>query len=87
MYTITDYTKRKAKEIGVTVKPSRNPKKKIDVYKEGQFIQSLGDINYFDYPTYIKEKGLAYANERRELYYARHTKNSIGENLSKYLLW
>ena len=27
-----------------------------------------------DYPTYIKTKGLEYANERRRLYLKRHSK-------------
>ena len=37
MYTITDYTKNKAKLLGVVVKPSQNKKKKIDVYsKDGK---------------------------------------------------
>ena len=32
MYIITDYTKNKAKKLGVIVKPSTNKKKKIDVF-------------------------------------------------------
>jgi high-affinity K+ transport system ATPase subunit B len=36
MYHITNYTRRKAKEYGVTIKHSTNPKKKIDVFKIGE---------------------------------------------------
>ena len=86
-YTITDYTKKKAKEIGVEVKPSHNPKKKIDVFKDGELIASIGAIGYFDYPSYIIEKGKAYADERRRLYHIRHPKDSLGEYLALWLLW
>ena len=41
MYIITDYTKKKAKELGVDVKKSTNPKKKIDVFKNGEKIASV----------------------------------------------
>ena len=34
MYLIIDYTKRKARELGVEVRPSTNPKKKIDVFQK-----------------------------------------------------
>lgn len=87
MYHITNYTKEKAKEIGVEVRPSKDSKKKIDVYKDGQFIHSVGAIGYSDFPTYTKEKGRAYANERRRLYYIRHPKETLGELLAKWLLW
>jgi len=74
MYKITEYTKARAKELNVTVKPSSNKFKKIDVYKNGIKIASVGAIGYMDYPTYIKTKGLEYANERRRLYLKRHSK-------------
>ena len=87
MYQITGYTKARAKEINVDVRPSKNPKKKIDVYRDGQFIDSIGAKGYSDYSTYIKDKGQAYADKRRELYHKRHTKETLGELLSLYLLW
>ena len=75
MYQITDYTKKKAKELNVTVKPSTNKKKKIDVYKDDKKIASIGSIKNFDYPTYIIKKGKSYADERRRLYKIRHSKD------------
>jgi len=50
MYHITNYSKKKAKELNVQIRPSNNPKKKkkIDVYKDDKKIASIGDINYFD---------------------------------------
>jgi hypothetical protein len=86
-YTVTDYTKRKAREIGVQVKPAKNPKKKLDVFRDGERIATIGDSQYGDYPTYLKEKGSTFANERRRLYHLRHTKDTLGETLARTLLW
>jgi hypothetical protein len=33
MYVITDYSKQQAKKLGVDLRQSSNPKKKIDIYK------------------------------------------------------
>lgn len=87
MYIISDYTKQKAKEIGVEVRPSKNPKKKIDVYRMGTKIASIGQSGYKDYPTFLKTEGKAVAEERRRLYHIRHPKNTLNESLAKYLLW
>jgi len=87
MYDITPYTKAKAKAMGLQVRPSTRKGKKIDVYRDGDYIDSVGQLNAMDYPHYIKEKGKAYADERRRLYHARHIGNSQGEQLAKKLLW
>jgi hypothetical protein len=89
MYEITDYSYRKAKELGVSIKPSTNPKKKIDVFKNEKKIASIGAIGYADYPTYIKTKGLDYANQRRKAYRQRH-KNDLNSGAGYWankLLW
>jgi hypothetical protein len=57
MYEITPYSKLKAKELGVQIKKSTNPKKKLDVFKNDKKVASCGAIGYSDYPTYIKTKG------------------------------
>lgn len=87
-YRITTYTKQRAKELGVEVKPSTNPEKKIDVYKDGDKVASIGAINYSDFPTYLKTKDKTYAEFRRKLYHLRH-KNDQGVNgfYAKKLLW
>jgi hypothetical protein len=87
MYTITDYTKTRAKELGVKVKPSSRKNKKLDVYKDDKRIASIGDSRFSDYPTYLKTKGKAYADERRRLYHSRHNQNTMNEKLSRTLLW
>ena len=86
-YQITEYTKNKAREIGVEVKPSHNPKKKIDVFKDGELVGSIGARGMMDFPTYIKEKGQEYADKRRKLYHKRHQQKSLGEYLARWLLW
>jgi len=72
---ITKYTYKKAKKIGVSVKSSTNKNKKIDVFRNGYKIASVGARGMNDYPTYIKTQGLSYANKRRKLYKIRHNKD------------
>ena len=90
-YTITNYTKSQARKLGVTVKPSTVKGKKIDVFKNGKKVASVGAIGYGDYPTYIKKKGKKYADERRRLYKIRHSSNrhKVGSNgyYADKLLW
>lgn len=88
-YKITDYTKKKALKMGLEVKPSTHKGKKIDVFKNGKFIHSIGSLGSMDYPTYLLDKGTgkAKADERRRLYHIRHTKNTLGEKLALKLLW
>jgi len=74
-YKITDYTMQQAAKLGVTVKPSTNKKKKIDVFKNGEKVASVGAKGYSDYPTYMKTNGKEFAEERRRLYKIRHKKD------------
>jgi hypothetical protein len=91
-YKITEYTKIKAKQNNLIIKPSERKNKKLDVYdSSGKFLAAIGDSRYLDYPSYIQTKGKQYADKRRELYYKRHG-NTIGEKnsadrLAKILLW
>ena len=79
-YKILPYSFRKAKELGVVIKPSSNFLKKIDVFKNGKKIASIGARGMNDYPTYLeKEKkgyySKGYAYKRRKLYKERHEKD------------
>ena len=65
MYQITDYSKQQASKLGVEIKPSTNKNKKIDVFKDGNKLHSIGAKGYKDYPTYMKENK-ALAEERRK---------------------
>jgi hypothetical protein len=41
-----------------------------------------------DYPTYKKEKGIKYADERRRLYNLRHKNDKgVAGRLARELLW
>lgn len=74
-YKITNYTYKKAKKLGLTVKPSTNKTKKIDVFKNNEKIASVGAAGMNDFPTYIKKNGLKYAKTRRRLYRIRHNRD------------
>jgi hypothetical protein len=97
MYKITKYSFEQAKKLGVTIKPSNNQEKKIDVFnKRGEKIASIGALGMGDYPTYMRlekegkvEKGTAV--KRRKLYKQRHesdrhTKGTNGFYADK-ILW
>jgi hypothetical protein len=91
MYKITTRQKNNANALNVVIKPSTVKGKKIDVYKNDVKIASIGALGYMDYDSYIKTKGLAYANERRRLYKLRHKndrnkKGSAGFYADK-ILW
>ena len=66
-YKIKQLQFEKAKKLLVEIKPSTRKNKKIDVFKLGKKIASIGDIRYSDYAT-----GKKYADERRRLYRLRH---------------
>lgn len=95
-YSITQYTKNQAKKLGVTVKPSKTKSKKIDVFKNGKKVASVGAIGYNDYPTYmcLERKGKVpkgTANSRRKNYKSRHQSNRNVKGSNGYyadkLLW
>lgn len=79
-YKIKNYTKKQAEKLGVDVKPSRVKGKKIDVFKDGKKVASVGALGMNDYPTYLeKEKqgkvAKGTASKRRSLYKDRHEKD------------
>lgn len=89
-YNILPYSYKQARKLGVQIKQSNNPLKKIDVFKDDEKISSIGDIKYKDYPQYLKEdKDLA--EKRRKLYKKRHlkTRKIIGSNsyYADRILW
>tara|TARA_R110002167_G_scaffold33431_2_gene107325 strand:- start:876 stop:1163 length:288 start_codon:yes stop_codon:yes gene_type:complete len=90
-YTITSYSRSQAKKLGVVIKKSTNKKKKIDVFKDGKKISSIGAIGYGDFPTFKKTKGKEFADKRRKAYKARHAKNrnKVGTNgyYADKILW
>ena len=96
MYEITEYSKLKAKQLGVEIKPSTRKDKKLDVFRNDKKIASIGGRKkngefYKDFPTHKKEKGLEYAKERRRLYKERHEKDRHKKGTAGYyadqILW
>ena len=87
MYEISKGSFKIAKQYGLQIQPSTKKNKKIDVYKQGEYVASIGDSRFKDFHIYLKEQGEAYANERARLYYGRHQKVSMKEQLAKLLLW
>jgi hypothetical protein len=97
MYKITTYSKKQASKLGVTIRPSKNPKKKIDVFnKKGDKLASIGAKGMNDFPTYKKkersgEVPQGTANKRRALYKKRHSKDRNVKGTAGYfadkILW
>mgnify|MGYP003645194573 FL=1 len=95
-YKISNYSKRKAKKLGVVIKPSKVKHKKIAVFKNKKKVADIGDSRYNDFTTYTKleragkvKKGTA--KTRRRLYKIRHNKNRNKKGTKSYfadkLLW
>jgi len=88
MYSILPYIQQRAKELNVEVFPSTKLSKKIDVFKDGIFVTSIGANGMSDYPTYLVTHGKAYADERRRLYKIRHQSNvGVAGFYASHLLW
>ena len=88
-YNITDYSYKQAQKLGVQIRPSTSKNKKIDVFKKGVKVATIGDTRYQDYPNYIDTRGKSYADERRKLYRIRH-KNDLKSGNGFYankILW
>lgn len=96
MYRIRRYTLDKAKKLGVVVKPSKTQGKKLDVFKNGEKVATIGAIGYNDYPTFKALEKLGkypkgYAEKRRKMYKIRHTKDRFKKGTNGWyadqLLW
>lgn len=90
-YKIAQHTKEQAKKLGVEVKPSQLAKKKIDVFRGGKKVASVGHTDYCDFPTFRECCGTKMANARREAYKTRHEKSRHKEGSPSFyadkLLW
>ena len=62
--------KRKAEAMGVTVKASTRKHKKLDVFKNGEKVASIGDIRYSDFLQHGDEA-------RRKRYKQRHERSFL----------
>ena len=101
MYKITKYSfdkidqlNKKLKKELVEIKPSKLKNKKISIYINGKKVADIGSLYHKDYPTYIEQKGIKFADKRRELYWKRHGNEKIIRNnmitpsaWAKWVLW
>ena len=82
----TNLTKarQRAKQLGVTVRESTRKHKKLDVYRDGEYVKSIGDIRYSDFLQHGDE-------ERRKRYKNRHEKDRHKKGTAGYyadkILW
>ena len=76
--------KERAKRLGVEVKASTRKHKKLDVFKNGEKVASIGDVRYSDYLQHGDE-------ERRKRYKARHEPHRHKKGTASYyadqILW
>ena len=90
-YRITSRQRKNAKRLGVMIKSSSNPSKKLDVFRNGKKITEIGAKGYNDYDIYLRTKGKKYADERRRLYKIRHQSNRTKRGSTGYyadqILW
>lgn len=90
-YKITYYSRLKARDLGVTLKPSKIKGKKIDVFRNGKKVVSIGALGYGDFPTFLKDKGVTHAEKRQKAYKFRHEKDRHNIGTAGYyadqILW
>lgn len=90
-YRITERQRANAKRLGVHIEPSTVNGKKIDVFKNGQKVASIGAMGYGDYDIFLKTKGKEYADSRRKAYKQRHESNRHKSGTAGYyadkILW
>lgn len=95
-YRIKDRQRKNAQRLGVVIRPSNDPKKKLDVYRQGFFIASIGAMGYDDFATYLQQEKKGQvppgtAEKRRELYAIRHASDRINKGTPGYyayqILW
>jgi len=89
MYKIKPYHLQQAKRLEVEIKPSSKKFYKLDVFKDGEYLTSIGDIRYKDFQMY-KEIDPELAQKKRDLYRKRHAKDNVPFTRGWYalnLLW
>jgi hypothetical protein len=87
MYKIRPYHLKQAHSLGVEIKPSSTKFYKLDVFKDGKYLTSIGDRRYLDYQLYM-EIDPELAERKRDLYWKRHAKdNGIRGIMAREILW
>ena len=88
MYEISKKQYEIAEQLQIEICPSENPRKKIDVYKNGDYICSVGAINFKALKELIELYGRDEAYRKRNLYLSRHKSNCDLKSIYEIrLLW
>lgn len=74
-YIPTERQERNARALGVRIESAKNKAKKLDVYRYGRKVASIGARGYKDYDAWLAERGPGFAAERRRLYKIRHERD------------
>ena len=88
-YKIEPKQRENARKLGVKIKSSTRKGKKIDVFNQnGNYITSIGDINYLDFHKYRKIDPRE-ALTRQRSYLKRHGKKKKGSTgyYANKILW
>lgn len=91
-FNVTHTHRSNARALGVEVKRSTVKGKKLDVFKAGKKVASIGAEGYWDYGLYKlgEKEGMfpkGYANRRRKLYQIRHNGEQHKEGTPGYYAW
>lgn len=91
-YTIKAYSRSQANKLGVSIKVSTNPNKKLDVFsrKTGKKLASIGAAGMGDYPTF-RAIHPELGKWKRQHYKMRHEKDRHEKGTAGYyadkILW
>ena len=89
-YKIKNRQLMNAKKLGVQIKASNLKTKKLDVFKKGKKIASIGAKGYTDYSTVLL-KDKVQADKKKKAYKSRHQKNRLVAGTPGYyadkILW
>lgn len=91
-YKTKNLQERRAKKLNVEIKSSTRKDKKLDVFKHGKKIASIGGVYrdgrfYGDYATYLETKGKTYADSKRRLYRLRHSGEEKVKGSAGFYAW
>jgi len=96
-FEIRAHHRQQARRLGYSIRPSATRGKKLDVYRNGIKLASIGAKGYWDYASYLdaEKRGLlplGTADAKRKAYRARHADERLqGKTtpgyLAYYILW
>ena len=87
-YIISEKQYEIAKKLNIEIIPSENPRKKIDIYKNGDYLCSIGATNFRALKEWIDLVGRNEAYIKRNAYISRHKSSCDLKSIYEIqLLW